>query len=254
MNIVDDERVNIAPLIPILSRKQEDQEVLLSYRNINDQDLAILLPEKYGLFPDENDPSLVGRLIFYLGTLGLIDRDYSPKFNLGPSIELAALKKYGKDYISKDTLSVDNVIQIASNKKTEFENINIDLFFKADKKHINNAICRFEPKTFLSTFTNDINVAIRIGSNIVQVNLVDVSNSINESQKDIVMENRETIGRFKGTNEISNVELLQFIKPFLDEVKRMNMYSGTEIKIDLKRSPNIELIEKVDSMFCQFRH
>lgn len=173
-SFLKEENMAISSLLQNLQNNQESSNNRLSLDSIFDEDLEVLLPEKYGIFPDTNDTSYLGKILSYLGRIDFIDKNYSPKFLLGSS-RLAALKFYGKDAIWKDSLETDDVIDIASNKKVVFGDLDIDVAFKTNKQNIVNAINKLDPITFFAKVHTEIHIAIRIGSKVIQVDLVDIS-------------------------------------------------------------------------------
>lgn len=168
----------ISSLLQNLQNNQESSNNRLSLDSIFDEDLEVILPEKYGIFPDTNDTSYLGKILSYLGRIGFIDKNYSPKFLLGSS-RLAALKFYGKDAIWKDSLETDDVIDIASNKKTVFGDLDIDVVFLTNKQNIVDAINKLDPETFFAKGHTEIHIAIRLGSRVIQIDLVDMSKNSN---------------------------------------------------------------------------
>ena len=164
----------IIPLMAQLGQHPENKIRKLFIGKISDADFDSLFPDRFGVFPKANDQSFIGRLLFELGSKGLIDTSYSPKFILG-STRLAALKNYGKDAIWTDKLETDDIIQMASGKKTEFGDFDIDIILKGSKQDIVDVINRIDPSKFIARVTNEVNVAIRMGDKVIQCDLVDIS-------------------------------------------------------------------------------
>ncbi len=165
----------IVPLLSVLQNHQDNKVRKLYIGKITDEDLDALFPEKYGVFPRQRDSSYIGRLLSFLNSKKLIDSSYSPRFLLG-STRLAALKNYGKDAIWTDKLETDDIIQMASGKKTEFGDFDLDVVLKADKKNVVDAINNLDSSTYIARqSSSDINIAIRIGDKVIQVDLIDVS-------------------------------------------------------------------------------
>lgn len=180
MTFQDTESGGISSLVEKLQAKQPSNYVLET-SNITDQDLDVLFPEHYGIYPDKNDKSYLGKILYVIGLMNLVETSYVPKFLLG-STRLAALKKYGKQSIWTDKLETDEIIQIASNKKNEFGDLDVDLVFKVNKKQIADAIEKIDPVTYAAKVSNEINVAIRIGNKVVQIDLVDVKDNENSTE------------------------------------------------------------------------
>ena len=171
----------IAPLLAKLSANKDNSKRNLFVGKISDADFDSLFPDKFGVFPKKNDQSYIGKLLYFLGNKGLIDKNYSPKFMLG-STRLAALKNYGKDAITLDKLETDDVIHLASGRRTEFGDLDVDVIIKADKNKIAEAINQLDPSTFSAKVSSDINIAIRVGDKIIQCDLVDISKSPEATQ------------------------------------------------------------------------
>ena len=163
-------------MIPKLQSQPNNKSRKLFLGKISDSELDSILPEKYGVFPKKTDQTYVGRMLNLLGSGGLIDTSYSPKFLLGSS-RLAAIKTYGRDAIWTDKYETDDIIQMVSGNKTEFGDIDVDIIFKADKKEIANLINSIDPSVYSAKVSSEINVAIRMGDKVIQVDLVDIRES-----------------------------------------------------------------------------
>lgn len=163
----------INTLLPALAAQQDNTARKLFVGKIADSDLDLLMPKKYGVFPKNSDQTYIGKLLSILGKNGLIDSSYAPTFLFG-STRLAALKQYGRDVIWTEPLETDDVIQIASGKKTEFGDLDLDVTLLSDKKNIVSFINKIDPSTFAARLVSDIHVAIRLGDKVVQIDLVDV--------------------------------------------------------------------------------
>src|SRR3990167_678167 len=171
----------IAPLLAKLSANKDNSKRNLFIGKVSDSDFDSLFPDRFGVFPKKNDQSYIGKLLYFLGNKGLIDKNYSPKFMLG-STRLAALKNYGKDAITLDKLETDDVIHLASGRRTEFGDLDVDVIIKADKNKIAEAINQLDPSTFSAKVSSDINIAIRVGDKVIQCDLVDISKSPEATQ------------------------------------------------------------------------
>ena len=148
----------------------------LSYSKISDGDLGMILPEKFGVFPDGDDQTYIGKLLHHLGSRGMIDST-PPTFQVG-STRLAALKRYGSDVVSTDQYETDDVINMASQKKTDYGDLDIDVVFKSTGKDIAEEIERFDPSIYATKLGRDeVHVAVRMGNRVFQIDLLDVSNS-----------------------------------------------------------------------------
>lgn len=132
------------------------------------------MPEKFGIFPDKNDQTYIGKILYFLGKLDLIDTAYVPKFLLG-STRLAIIKKFGKEAITNNFLETNDIIDFLSKKKREYGDLDIDLCFKADKKEIVRIIESIDPSVYAAKAGSEIYVAIKLNDKVVQVDLVDVS-------------------------------------------------------------------------------
>jgi hypothetical protein len=163
----------VQALLPTLAGQEDNSARKLYVGKINDSDLEMLMPKRYGVFPLNGDQSYIGHLLSFLGKKGLIDKNYAPTFMFG-STRLAALKQYGRDAIWTDPLETDDIIQIANAKKVEFGDLDLDVTLLSDKKNIVAAINQIDPSTFAARLVGDIHVAIRLGDKVVQVDLVDV--------------------------------------------------------------------------------
>lgn len=163
----------VAALLPTLQQHPDNKARRLFVGKINDSDLDTLMPQRYGVFPKNPDQTYIGTLLSVLGKAGLIDSNYAPTFLFG-STRLAALKHYGRDAVWTDPLETDDIIQIASTKKVEFGDLDVDVTLTGDKKNIVNTINQIDPSTFAARLIGEVHVAIRLGDKIIQVDLVDV--------------------------------------------------------------------------------
>jgi len=146
----------------------------LQYGRITDEELDSIFPKQFGVFPGANDDTYIGRMLYVLGEKGLIDTSYTPSYSLG-STRLAALKHYGRGSIGLDKYETDDVIATASGKKTDYGDMDIDLAFVADKREIAQAIEEINPAVFAASLSKEVNLAVRIGEKVIQIDLVDVS-------------------------------------------------------------------------------
>ena len=147
----------------------------LQYGKITDDELDSIFPKQFGVFPGPNDDTYIGKILYTLGQKGLIDTSYTPSFSLG-STRLAALKFYGRGSIGLDKYETDDVIATASGKKVEYGDMDVDVAFTADKREIAQAIEEMNPSVFASSVSKEVNLAVRIGEKVIQIDLVDVSN------------------------------------------------------------------------------
>lgn len=164
-----------------LQKHPDNKNRKLEPSKISDSDIPLLLPEKFGVMPSENDGSYIGKILFVLSTAGLIEPDSPPTFSLGSS-RLAALKYYGPDSVYTDKYETDDVISMASQKKTDYGDLDIDVSFTGDKQDIANMIESINPSVFATKVTGEIHVAIRVGDRVFQIDLVDFGDNP-ESQK-----------------------------------------------------------------------
>ena len=149
----------------------------MAYSKISDTDLSTVLPEQFGTFPDAEDQSYIGKLLHHLGKKGLIDDSSSPTYQVG-STRLAALKRYGSDVITTDSFETDDVINMASEKKTDYGDLDIDVIFKAPAKEIAAEIEAFDPSVYATKLGKDeIHIAVRVGDRVFQIDFLDVSNN-----------------------------------------------------------------------------
>lgn len=158
-----------------LSNHPDNVDRDLQYGRITDEELDSIFPREFGVFPDANDDTYIGRMLYVLGSKGLIDTSYTPSYSLG-STRLAALKHYGRGSIGLDKYETDDIIATASGKKTDYGDMDIDLVFTGDKKEIAQAIEAINPAVFAVSLSKEVNVAVRVGQKVIQIDLVDVSN------------------------------------------------------------------------------
>lgn len=147
----------------------------LQYGRISDQELDSVFPRQFGVFPSANDDTYIGRILYVLGEKGLIDTSYTPSYSMG-STRLAALKHYGQGSIGLDKYETDDVIAMASGKKVDYGDMDVDVAFTADKKEIAQAIEAINPSVYAAGVSKEVNVAVRVGQKVIQIDLVDVSN------------------------------------------------------------------------------
>tara|TARA_R110002020_G_scaffold240411_5_gene453355 strand:+ start:4875 stop:8333 length:3459 start_codon:yes stop_codon:yes gene_type:complete len=148
----------------------------MAYSKISDGDLGMILPEKFGSFPDADDQSYIGKILHYLGAEGMIDPSSPPSYQVG-STRLAALKKYGSDVVATDQYETDDVISMASQKKVDYGDLDIDVVFTSPSKEIAAAIEAFDRSIYATKLgKNEIHVAVRMGNRVFQIDLLDVSN------------------------------------------------------------------------------
>ena len=157
-----------------LSQQPDNADRVLQYGRIADEELDSVFPKHFGIFPGPNDDTYIGRILYVLGAKGLIDTSYTPSFALG-STRLAALKYYGRGSVGLDKYETDDVIATASGKKIDYGDMDVDLVFVADKREIAQAIEDINPSMFAASISKEVNVAIRIGDKVIQVDFVDVS-------------------------------------------------------------------------------
>ena len=149
----------------------------MSYSKISDSDLSMLMPEKYGVFPDADDQTYLGKILYLLGQENLIDTSVPPRFQVG-STRLAALKRYGSDVIATDQFETSDIINMASQKKTDYGDLDIDVSFKEPAKEIAKAIEGIDPSVYATKLgKNEVHIAVRAGGRVFQVDLLDVANN-----------------------------------------------------------------------------
>jgi|15BtaG_2_1085339.scaffolds.fasta_scaffold00179_11 nicotinamide mononucleotide adenylyltransferase len=154
----------------------------LAYSKISDEDLTMLLPEVYGTFPDSDDQTYLGKILYLLGQQNLIDTSSPPRFQIG-STRLAALKRYGSDVISTDEFETADIINLASQKKTDYSDLDVDVVFKAPAKEVANAIEQVDPSVYATKLgKSEIHVAVRVGNRVFQIDLLDVANDRSTKQ------------------------------------------------------------------------
>ena len=160
-----------------LSTHPDNADRQMSYSKISDSDLSMILPEKYGVFPDVDDQTYLGKILYLLGQENLLDTSSPPRFQVG-STRLAALKQYGADVIATDEFETSDVINMASNKKTDYGDLDIDVVFKAPAKEVAAAIEKIDPSVYATKLgKNEIHMAVRAGNRVFQVDLLDVANN-----------------------------------------------------------------------------
>tara|TARA_R100001440_G_scaffold75639_1_gene103387 strand:+ start:1042 stop:4494 length:3453 start_codon:yes stop_codon:yes gene_type:complete len=148
----------------------------MAYSKISDGDLSMILPEKFGYFPDAEDQSYIGRILYHLGSKGMVDTSSPPSFQVG-STRLAALKRYGSDVVATDQFETDDVISMASQKKTDYGDLDIDVVFTATSKEIASEIEAYDPSVYATKLgKNEVHIAVRMGNRVFQIDLLDVSN------------------------------------------------------------------------------
>ena len=149
----------------------------MAYSKISDGDLSMVLPEKYGVFPDSDDQTYLGKVLYTLGQQGLIDKSVPPRFQVG-STRLAALKRYGSDVVSTDEFETSDVINMASQKKIDYGDLDIDVVFKSPAKEIASAIENIDSSIYATKLgKSEIHIAMRVGNRVFQVDLLDVANN-----------------------------------------------------------------------------
>ena len=148
----------------------------MAYSKISDGDLSMILPEKFGTFPDADDQSYIGKILHHLGAKGMVDTSAPPSFQVG-STRLAALKRYGSDVVATDSFETDDVINMASQKKTDYGDLDIDVVFTAPPKEIASEIESFDPSVYATKLgKNEVHIAVRMGNRVFQIDFLDVSN------------------------------------------------------------------------------
>jgi len=159
-----------------LSSHPDNAEREMAYSKISDDDLSIVLPEKYGTFPDADDQTYIGKILYLLGQKGLLDTSAPPRFQVG-STRLAALKRYGSDVVATDEFETSDVINMASQKKTDYGDMDIDVVFKAPSKEIAAAIEEIDSSTYATSLgKNEVHIAVRVGNRVFQIDFLDVAN------------------------------------------------------------------------------
>ena len=159
-----------------LKNHPDNSDREMAYSKISDGDLGMVLPEKFGIFPDAEDQSYIGKILHHLGSKGLIDSSVSPTYQVG-STRLAALKKYGSDVVATDQFETDDVINMASQKKTDYGDLDIDVVFKATPKEIAAEVENFDPSVYATKLgRGEVHIAVRMGNRVFQIDLLDVSN------------------------------------------------------------------------------
>ena len=149
----------------------------MAYSKISDEDLSMILPEKYGIFPDADDQTYLGKILYLLGQEGLIDTSVAPRFQVG-STRLAALKRYGSDVVATDEYETADIINMASEKKTDYGDLDIDVVFKAPAKEIAAAIEKVDSSVYATKLgKNEVHIAVRAGGRVFQIDLLDVANN-----------------------------------------------------------------------------
>jgi nicotinamide mononucleotide adenylyltransferase len=158
-----------------LKAQPENADSDMSYSKIEDHDLSMVLPVKYGVFPDSEDQTFVGKILYFLSGRDLLDSNVPPRFLLG-STRLAALKKYGSDVITTDDVETSDVITMASEKKVDYGDLDIDVSFLASPKEIVSAIEELDPATYAAKAGNGkVHIAIKVDDRVFQIDLVDIS-------------------------------------------------------------------------------
>ena len=148
----------------------------MAYSKISDGDLSMILPEKFGTFPDADDQSYIGKILHHLGAKGMVDTSAPPSFQVG-STRLAALKRYGSDVVATDSFETDDIINMASQKKTDYGDLDIDVVFTAPPKEIASEIESFDPSVYATKLgKNEVHIAVRMGNRVFQIDFLDVSN------------------------------------------------------------------------------
>ena len=160
-----------------LSGHPDNADRQMDYSKISDNDLSMLMPEKYGVFPDADDQTYLGKILYLLGQKDLVDTSVPPRFQVG-STRLAALKQYGSDVVVTDEFETADVINMASEKKTDYGDLDIDVVFKAPAKEIAAAIEKIDSSVYATKLgKNEVHIAVRAGNRVFQVDLLDVANN-----------------------------------------------------------------------------
>jgi nicotinamide mononucleotide adenylyltransferase len=160
-----------------LSSHPDNAERDMTYSTISDEDLSMVLPKEYGVFPDADDQTYIGKLLYLLGQKKLLDTSVPPRYQVG-STRLAALKHYGSDVVATDQFETDDVINMASQKKTSYGDLDIDVVFAAPSKEVAAAIEEIDPSVYATRRgKNEIHIAVRVGNRVFQIDLVDVANA-----------------------------------------------------------------------------
>jgi hypothetical protein len=147
----------------------------LEYSPLTDKDMNKILPSSYGEFPGEGDSSLIGDMLYKLGTQGLIDTTVAPRMKLG-STRLAAMNKYKDPALLEPGESPETVTKAGKRKKS-YGDIDIDVVFLAPPKQVAAAISQIDPSAFQTMVTAEIHIAVRVGNKVYQVDLVDLGKS-----------------------------------------------------------------------------
>ena len=159
-----------------LSTQPDNQNRNLHYGKITDSDLKYMFPENPYTIPSDSDETYIGNLLNFLYKNDCIESKYIPRYFLG-STRLAALKHYGKDFVDLDRYEIDDVISTASEKKSEYGDLDVDVVFKKGIKEIVSAInSEMDNETYAAQGFggNEMSVAVRIGEKVVQVDFFDV--------------------------------------------------------------------------------
>jgi hypothetical protein len=165
-----------------LSKNPDNAGVDLQYSKINSSDIPHLLPRDFGTISLEDDGTLLGKILASLANQGLIDPNVPPKYRLG-STRLAATSKYGAGSVRPEEYETEDIIQKALQQKTTFGDLDIDVVFTGDPKEIIKSIVSLDPSSFAGMSQgNQINLAIRQGNKVFQVDLVDTSHGREKSE------------------------------------------------------------------------
>lgn len=72
---------------------------------------------------------------------------------------------------------------------------------------------------------------------------------ISYENKKPLKEGREAIGRFLGKNSFNNLTMFEILRILVDKT---NNQGKNSFQINLDDNPVVDLVEKVDSTFCNF--
>ena len=215
----------------VLSKHPSNSGIELKYRPIRSDEMAEILPNKYG----NMDDSIVGILLSNLTQNGLIDPDYFPRFLLGSS-RLAALSLYGKEFIQTDDFETDDIIQSAHKKKKFFGDLDIDVKMIVPVKEVANFLNsedQFQGSLATKLGRGEIHLAIKMDNNsVIQIDLVDVSDIDVEAQK---------FGQYSSFLDLSEGIKGAFVKILLRSIAGVKQPESLSYFEDFaKANPNID--------------
>lgn len=172
----------IALIDKFLSKQPENKGVDLQYSKISKADLEKILPNDFGKISLQGDGTILGNILASLASQGLIDPKNPPRYRLG-STRLAAISKYGQEAVRPEDFETSDIIQGALEKKTTFGDLDIDVSFIAEPKKIIDAIVQLDPSSYAGMSQGEqINMALKSGDKVFQVDLVNVSQGREKSE------------------------------------------------------------------------